>query len=276
MGRTVPRRLRESIIREVDARRPQASRSACQAATSGRAECAPAPTTAGRVRSSFGATKEVPMQFENPIQALRWGTIVLLAAIAADLGEFLVDPAGTSDAAKLYDAAVLHHGRMVAAAAFLLLSSLFVVPAAVWLLRSIQDRGRRLGQVAAVLALMGAIGHGALAAIYLVWAAMPGGEGSRPAMIAATERFNEASASAILFPFIIAFPFALVAVFLAQVRAAAVPRWVLIPVLAAPATAIAGLSTVIALVLLLAATAVLAVRAFRPVSADAGVAPAAA
>jgi hypothetical protein len=210
---------------------------------------------------------------QQRMQALRWGTLAMFGALGADLAEYVVDPASTSEAAKIFGAASQHHGRMVASAVFLLLSSVFVVPAVFGLARAIEERGRWLGRVAAVFALLGAIGHGALAALYLAWAAMPGDASSRDEVIAAIERMNEAGASAIVMPFVVAFPVALVVVFVAIVRAGLASRWLLIPAVAAPVVAIAGpgsstVSTATALVLLLIATSALAARWFREPSTD--------
>lgn len=201
-------------------------------------------------------------------RALRWSLAALFAALLADFLEFVVDPASSGDGAKVVAAATEHHSRMVLAAILLLASAAFIVPAIFGLVRLLGRRGRSLGRIAMVLALLGALGHAALAAIYLLWSSMPAGTEANAALIAAIDRANDAGATAVLAPLIIAFPVSLVVFFAAMVRGAVVPRWVLAPALAAPVCAIVLHSTVAALVLLLVATCALAAAVLRGSRSD--------
>jgi hypothetical protein len=202
------------------------------------------------------------------VTALRLGALALIGALCADLVEYVVDPVNTSAAEKVYEAAVQEHGRMIAAAIALLASAVLIVPAGFLLSTALDGRGRVIGRIAGALALLGGIGHGALAAVYLMWAGMPGEAADRDEIIAALDRVNESSAVLVMAPLAIAFPLSLVAIVVAVVRARIAPRWILVPTLAAPVVAIVGpgssaVSTSIAIVLLLVAAVVLAGRAFQ-------------
>jgi D-alanyl-D-alanine carboxypeptidase len=196
-------------------------------------------------------------------RAIRLSLAALFAALLADLLEFLVDPVSSGDGAKVVAGATEQHGLMVLSAILLLASAAFVVPAVFGLVRLLERRGRTLGWTAMALAVMGALGHAALAASYLLWSSMPAGTGSNAALIAAIDRANDAGSMAILAPLIIAFPVCFVVFFAAMVRGGIAPRWVLAPALAAPVCAIAAHSTVAALALLLVASGALAVRVLR-------------
>jgi hypothetical protein len=194
--------------------------------------------------------------------------VLLIAALLADLVEDLVDPTGDGSATKLFDAASHDQGLMIASAIALLATSVLVVPAVFVIVRTLEDRGRWIGRVAAGLALFGAIGHAALAALYIGWAALPSPEASSEQMIAAIDRMTSSAWFVLLLPFVVAFPLSLIATFIALVRGRVAPRWILAPVLAAPVATVAvpgsdTTKTGIALVLLLIAACGLAWRAFR-------------
>lgn len=134
---------------------------------------------------------------------LRLGIAALVAAMAADLAETLVDPAGSGDATRIYDAALHHHGAMVLSAALLLLSSAAIVPGVLGIVRSLGGRARVIGGIAQAFALLGAIGHGALAGAYLLWASIPGSGASRAQLIQVIDHMNNAPALALIFPLFI-------------------------------------------------------------------------
>lgn len=225
--------------------------------------------TGGRPGSSVGGM-HTP---RDHLTALRWGAAALVAAILADLAEDLVDPTGSGTAAEVFEAASQHHGRTIASAVFLLATSVLIVPAVFGLARTLEGRGRNIGRAAAGLALLGSMGHAALAALYLSWAAMPSSGAGREQLVGVIERIHDSGWVALLLPLIVAFPLSLVTVFVGLVRGRIVPRWVLLPVLAAPVAAavVPGsdtLSTGTALVLLLIAACGLAARVFREPPAE--------
>jgi hypothetical protein len=192
----------------------------------------------------------------------RWSVIALIATVIADLAEDLIDPTGNGSAADVFGAASQHHGRMIVSAALLLATSLLIVPAVFGLVGTLRGRGRRIGHSAAGLALMGALGHAALAALYLAWAAMPSASADSGQMIALVERMNDSASFALVLPLIVAFPLSLVVLFIALVRGGVASRWVLAPTIAAPVVGIAAGSTGIALACFLIAACNLAVRVF--------------
>ena len=209
-----------------------------------------------------------------------WAVGALVAAILADLAEVIVDPAPSGTAAQLVNAAAQDHARMVAAAIFLLASSAFIVPAAFGLVPTLRDHGRSIGRLAMALALLAALGHAALAALYLAFAALPGSGVSRAPLIAVIGAVNESSATALLFPLIMAFPLSLIALFVAMVRGRRAPRWVLVPVVAAPLAAIVAgsqhvVGTGVALACFLVAACALAARPWPATHGQRHVSPAA-
>jgi hypothetical protein len=189
---------------------------------------------------------------------LGWAVAALVGAMAADLAETLVDPANSGNATTIYDAALRNHGAMVLSAGLLLASSVLIVPGVSGVVRSFGGRALWLGRAAQTFALLGAIGHGALAGVYLMWASIPGGEASRAQLIDVIDRMNNSPSLVLIFPLFIAFPVALLTTYGAAVRARRAPKWVLGAAAAALAFAIAHpvsdrFSTSAALVCLIAA-----------------------
>ncbi len=156
-----------------------------------------------------------------------WAIAALVGAMVADLAETIIDPANSGDATKIYDAALDQHGRMVLSAGLLVVSSALIVPGVNGIVGSLGGRARRLGRAARVFALLGAIGHGALAGVYLLWASIPGDGESRAQLIDVIDRVNSSPSLALIFPLFIAFPVALLATFGAVVKAGRAPTWVL-------------------------------------------------
>ncbi len=197
-----------------------------------------------------------------------WGAAALIAAMLADLAETVLDPASSGEAARVVDASVHHHSAMVLCGYLLLASAIFIFPGVFLLTRGLRDRGRRLGRVAVALGFMGALGHAALATAYLVWASMPTAGADDAQLVATLDHVMSSAAVAPLAIGFIAFPLGIVATLGALIRARVAPRWVLIPVVAAPLSAIVSpggdvAGTSIALLLLLFSTAVVAVRIAR-------------
>ncbi|HST19061.1 MAG TPA: hypothetical protein VLK36_15455 [Gaiellaceae bacterium] len=196
---------------------------------------------------------------------LGWAVAALVGAMAADLAETLVDPANSGNATTIYDAALRSHGAMALSAGLLLLSSVLIVPGVIGVVRSLGGRALWFGRAAQAFALLGAIGHGALAGVYLMWASIPGGEASRAQLISVIERMNNSPSLVMIFPLFIAFPVALLTTYGAAVRARRAPRWVLGAAAAALVLVVAHpvsdrFSTSAALVCLIAAALTLVAR----------------
>jgi hypothetical protein len=187
-----------------------------------------------------------------------WAIAALIGAMVADLAETIIDPANSGNATKIYDAAVDQHGRMVLSAGLLLVSSALIVPGVNGVVGMLGGRARRLGVAARVFALLGAIGHGALAGVYLMWASIPGGDATRAQLIDVIDRMNNSPSLVLIFPLFIAFPVALLVTYGAAVKAGQAPTWVLGAAAAALALAVVQpvsdrFSTSAALICLIAA-----------------------
>lgn len=204
----------------------------------------------------------------NRLNTTMLAIAALVGAMAADLAETIVDPANSGNATRIYDAALAHHGRMVLCAGLLLASSVLIVPGVNGLVGSLDGRAVWPGRVAKTFALLGAIGHGALAGVYLMWASIPGDGATRAQLIHVIERLNDSPSLVLIFPLFIAFPVALLATFGAAVRAGRAPKWVLGAAAAALALAIAHpvsdrFSTSAALVCLIVAAVGVSTRGQR-------------
>ena len=194
----------------------------------------------------------------NRLNTLMLAIAALVGAMVADLAETIIDPANSGNAKKIYDAALDQHGRMVLSAGLLLASSVLIVPGVNGIVGSLAGRATRLGWAARFFALLGAIGHGALAGVYLMWASIPGGGATRAQLIDVIDRMNSSPSLVLIFPLFIAFPVALLATYGAAVRAGRAPAWVLGAAAAALVLAVAHpvsdrFSTSAALVCLIAA-----------------------
>lgn len=113
---------------------------------------------------------------------------------------------------------------MVLSAGLLLLSSVLIVPGVIGVVRSLGGRAVWLGRAAQTFALLGAIGHGALAGVYLMWASIPGGEASRAQLIDVIDWMNNSPSLVMILPLFIAFPVALLSTYGAAVRARTAPK----------------------------------------------------
>jgi hypothetical protein len=163
-------------------------------------------------------------------KAMRRGALMLVATAAVIIAETLVDPANSDSAGKIYKAAAAHPDRMIASAYLLLLSAALICPAVSGLVRTLQGRGRTAGRIAVGAAVLGALGHAALAGLYLFWSQLPKRNGTREQMVPLLQRFSDSAAVAGLAPLIIAFGVAFLLVFVALHRARITPRWLIVPV----------------------------------------------
>lgn len=85
---------------------------------------------------------------------------------------------------SFYQAAVAHRGLLTASALTLLASAVLTVPAIVGIIHQARDRGAVLARLGGFFTLLGALGHTALAVIYLVMRSLAGGD---PTQMAAFE-----------------------------------------------------------------------------------------
>jgi hypothetical protein len=136
----------------------------------------------------------------------------------------VIDPTGEGSGEQLYTAATEHHGALVAATVLLLVSSFLVAPAVAGVLHQARDRGSALADVGAVLLVLGAFGHAALAMFYILGSGLPGGD--RGEMVAFIDRLNASPVlGAVVFPLILCFGLGVLVLPWAAWRAGAIGWW---------------------------------------------------
>lgn len=96
-----------------------------------------------------------------------------------------IDP---TSGVSFYDAAVTHPGLLTASALTLLGSAILTVPAITAIIHQASDRGAVLARLGGFFTLLGALGHTALAVVYLMMRSLAGGDPTE--MAAFEERLN--------------------------------------------------------------------------------------
>ncbi|MFI5914406.1 hypothetical protein [Dactylosporangium sp. NPDC051541] len=161
-----------------------------------------------------------------PARRLRRRTMgtALILFPALLLLEGPIDPAPGGTGEVMFAAATQHRTALAGCAGLLLVSGVLMVPAAAAVLHQARDRGSALGAAAAVLAVLGGFGHAAIAMFYLI--AMPLAGGDRAEMVAYIERLNASPVlGAVVFPLILCFALALLAMVWAAWRAGLIGWW---------------------------------------------------
>ena len=166
----------------------------------------------------------------------RWvAGISLIGFAVALVAQDLVGPHTPSDAAGTYTAVAADRGGTVASSVFLLISSLFLVPAVWGILHVVRARGVTLGHIGGALAIVGALGHVAVMTYQLALVEMTKA-GDREAMVALIDRLDSSPVvGAIVFPMILAFALGLLILAIALWRARFVQGWAALLVVAAVA-----------------------------------------
>ena len=109
----------------------------------------------------------------------------LIGFSALLLVEDRLDP---TSGVSFYEAATTRPGLLTASALSLLGSAVLTVPAIAGIISSARDRGAVLARVGGLFALLGALGHTALAVVYLMMRSLTGGD--RAQMVAFEDRIN--------------------------------------------------------------------------------------
>lgn len=160
----------------------------------------------------------------RPDSLRRWTCGLALVAFPALLVAQAVVMPQDGDGTAMYDAATNHRGALLASAALIIVSGMLMAPAAVGVLSITRVRGATLAHVGAVLAVLGGTGHIALGYYYVMASALPGGE--RAEMTAYVDRLGaSAQLGVFVFPLLLCFALAVVAMPWAAYRAGAVGRW---------------------------------------------------
>jgi hypothetical protein len=151
--------------------------------------------------------------------------ISLIGFAAMLLAQDLVGARTPSDAAGQYAAVAAERGGTIASSLFLLVSSIFLVPAVFGILHLIRGRGVTLAHIGGGLAILGALGHVAVMTYQLVLVEMTR-IGDREAMVALIDRLSNSTAVGfVVFPMILAFAFGLLILSIALWRARIVQGW---------------------------------------------------
>lgn len=149
--------------------------------------------------------------------------LVLFSGLLVPQG--LVDPAEGGTGEIYLRAATDSPGALTLAAVLLMLSGALMVPAAAAVLRLAGNRGAVVGNVGAVLFVLGGFAHFAMGVFYLVNLSLPGGDEAE--MVAFVDRVNESAAlGAIILPLVLCFGLGVAVLPWAAWRAGAVHWWV--------------------------------------------------
>lgn len=168
----------------------------------------------------------MPAQTSPARRLRRWTAGAALIVFPALLvPQALIDPTGTGTGADMVRAASESRGTLIASALLLMVSALLMIPAVTAVLHQARDRGAAVGNVGATLAVLGGLGHFAIAMFYLISLPLDGGD---PAlMVAYVDRLNETAAiGAVVFPLILCFGLGVAVLPWAAWRAGAVHVWV--------------------------------------------------
>lgn len=155
-------------------------------------------------------------------------TAVALAGSAVLVGiGGLIAPPNDGQAAGLYDAASSGPGRLTAEAVVLVISSILLVFGVIGAARVVRGRGRRLAWSAALLGVMGAMGHVAYATFSLITIRIVDSATGRDAAIETLDSINADTAiGLLLMPLIVAYGLSVVLLPIAYYRRRLVPLWV--------------------------------------------------
>ena len=136
------------------------------------------------------ATPATPARLHRTVTAV---SLVGSAALVAVGGAIAPPNSGRPD--ELYRIATESSGRLMTEAVVMVASSILLVFGVIEAARLVQGRGRLLARAAAVLGVMGALGHTAYATFALLLPPIVGAAGSRDDAIAPSRRSTPAQAA---------------------------------------------------------------------------------
>lgn len=163
----------------------------------------------------------------DPVRLHRSITAASLAGSAAlvALGGAIA-PKNTGQPDELYRIATEDSGRLGAEAVLMVASSVLLVFGVIGAARLVRGRGRHLARTAAVLGVMGALGHTAYATFALLLPPIATSANGRDAAIATLEEINSSSGGAVVVPLILAYALSVLLLPIAMYRGGLVPLWV--------------------------------------------------
>ena len=139
----------------------------------------------------------------------------------------LIAPPNDGQATGLYEAAASAPGRLTTEAVVLVLSSILLVVGVIGAARVVRGPGRRLAWAAALLGVMGALGHVAYATFSLITIRIVEAALSRESALATLDSINsDAAIGLLVMPLIIAYGLCVLLLPVAFYRRRLVPLWV--------------------------------------------------
>ena len=176
------------------------------------------------------ATPATPARLHRTVTAV---SLVGSAALVAVGGAIAPPNSGRPD--ELYRIATESSGRLMTEAVVMVASSILLVFGVIGAARLVQGRGRLLARAAAVLGVMGALGHTAYATFALLLPPIVGAAGSRDDAIVTLEEINSSAGGAVVIPLIAAYALSVLLLPVALYRGRLVTLWVVCLAVAAVA-----------------------------------------
>jgi hypothetical protein len=172
------------------------------------------------------------------------GLSLILFPLALVAEEFVDD--GAQNSAQLYDVVATNPNSLIVQALLLIVSSVFLIPATVGIVHLVRRRGVTFVHVGAFFAILGALGHVAIATHNLL---ITGVSVSAKAEMVAFLDFVEEGGGAIgiVFPLVMSFGAGMVLLAIGAFRARLAPAWALGAVVAAVVINLAGPGSIHAL-----------------------------
>ena len=173
------------------------------------------------------STPYAPPRPADPARLHRRVTAVGLAGSAAlvALGGAIA-PKNSGRPDELYRMATEDSGRLTAEAVLMVASSVLLVFGVIGAARLVRGRGRHLARVAALLGVMGALGHAAYATFTLLLPPIVTSANGREEAIATLEAIDSSGGGAVVVPLILAYALSVLVLPIAMYRGALVPLWV--------------------------------------------------
>lgn len=187
------------------------------------------------------STRETAAQPADPARLHRLLTAVSLAGSALLVGVAgVLAPSNSGEAEELYVIAGESAGRLTAEAVVLTASSVLLVVGILGAARLVWGRGRYLARAAALLGVMGALGHMAYATYSMVAIRIVAAAPSRDAAVATLESVDASVAIGLLvLPMMLAYALSVLLLPIALYRAGIMPSWVVAVAVAAVAVEVA-------------------------------------
>ena len=138
----------------------------------------------------------------------------------------IIAPANSGRPDELYRIATEAPGRLMAEAVLLIASSVLLVFGVIGAERLVRERGRHLARAAALLGVMGALGHMAYSTFALLLPEVVSSAPSRADAIATLEAIDSGAGGAVVVPLIMSYALSVLLLPVALYRGRLLPLWV--------------------------------------------------